>query len=62
MLVLTRRVNETITIGPDVTVTVLGVKGNQVRIGVGAPKDVQVDREEIAARKAREVLNAAIGR
>jgi carbon storage regulator len=54
MLILTRRVGETIKIGTDVSVTVLGVKGNQVRIGVGAPKSVVVDRQEIAERKARE--------
>ncbi len=47
MLILTRRVGETLMIGRDVTVTVLGVKGNQVRIGVNAPKDVAVHREEI---------------
>ena len=47
MLILTRRVGETVCIGNDVTVTVLGVKGNQVRIGVDAPKDVAVHREEI---------------
>ena len=47
MLILTRRVEETIMIGPDVTVTVLGVSGNQVRIGVKAPRDVEVHREEI---------------
>ncbi len=50
MLILTRRVGETLMIGSDVTVTVLGVKGNQVRIGVGAPKDVAVHREEIFVR------------
>ena len=50
MLILTRRVGETIVIGNDITVTVLGVKGNQVRIGVQAPKDVSVHREEIAER------------
>ena len=47
MLILTRRVGESIMIGDNVTVTVLGVKGNQVRIGVNAPKDVAVHREEI---------------
>lgn len=47
MLILTRRVNETVMIGNDVTITVLGVKGNQVRIGVNAPKDTPVHREEI---------------
>ena len=47
MLILTRRVGETVMIGNDVTVTVLGVKGNQVRIGVNAPRDVAVPREEI---------------
>ncbi|MEX0430647.1 carbon storage regulator CsrA [Spiribacter insolitus] len=50
MLILTRRVGETLMIGDDVAVTVLGVKGNQVRIGVKAPKDVTVHREEIYER------------
>ena len=50
MLILTRRVGETVMIGNDVTVTVLGVKGNQVRIGVNAPKNVTVHREEIFDR------------
>ena len=47
MLILTRRVGETLMIGDDITVTVLGVKGNQVRVGVNAPRDVAVHREEI---------------
>ncbi len=50
MLILTRRVGETLMIGDDVSVTVLGVKGNQVRIGVNAPRDVAVHREEIYDR------------
>ena len=54
MLILTRRVGETVMIGHDVTVTVLGVKGNQVRIGVNAPKSVAVHREEIYERIKRE--------
>ncbi len=54
MLILTRRVGETVMIGDKVTVTVLGVKGNQVRIGVDAPRDVAVHREEIFERIRRE--------
>ena len=50
MLILTRRVGESVVIGEDVTVTVLGVKGNQVRIGINAPKNVSVHREEIFER------------
>lgn len=54
MLILTRRVGESVMIGDNVTITVLGVKGNQVRIGVNAPKDVAVHREEIYERIQKE--------
>ncbi len=56
MLILTRRIGETLMVGDDVTITVLGVKGNQVRIGVNAPKDVAVHREEIYQRIQKEKL------
>mgnify|MGYP003671619373 FL=1 len=58
MLILTRRVGETLMVGDEVTVTVLGVKGNQVRIGVNAPKDVSVHREEIYQRIQKEKSDA----
>lgn len=54
MLILTRRIGETIMVGDEVTVTVLGVKGNQVRLGVSAPKSIPVHREEIYIRIKRE--------
>ena len=59
MLILTRRVGEKLIIGENVTVTVLGVKGNQIRIGIDAPRDIQVNREEVYQRilKEREEIN-----
>jgi len=59
MLILTRRVGETLMIGDNVTVTVLRVKGNQVRLGVNAPKDVSVHREEIFERIQQEETDEA---
>ncbi|HEX4871276.1 MAG TPA: carbon storage regulator CsrA [Nevskiaceae bacterium] len=60
MLILTRRVGETLMIGSDITVTVLGVKGNQVRIGIKAPKDTPVHREEIFERIRAEGSHAVL--
>lgn len=54
MLILTRRVGETLMIGDDVTITVLGIKGHQVRLGINAPKEVSVHREEIYQRIQQE--------
>lgn len=61
MLILTRRVGETLMIGDSVTVTILGVKGNQVRVGITAPKDIAVHREEIFQRIGREASVTAAG-
>ncbi|MDH4380812.1 MAG: carbon storage regulator CsrA [Gammaproteobacteria bacterium] len=60
MLILTRRVGESLMIGDEVNVTVLGIKGNQVRIGVNAPKDVAVHREEIYQRIQQEQPGQAV--
>jgi carbon storage regulator len=54
MLILTRRAGEALRIGDDIEVTVMAVNGSQVRIGINAPRDVAVDREEIAERKRRD--------
>ena len=69
MLILTRRVGEKLIIGENVTVTVLGVRGNQIRIGIDAPRDVQVNREEVYQRilkervlKEREEISHALKR
>jgi carbon storage regulator len=61
MLILTRRVGESLKIGEEVTVTVLGVKGNQVRVGIAAPKSVSVHREEIFERIKAEQATPSVG-
>lgn len=60
MLILTRRVGEAVVIGDNVTVAIIGVKGSQIRIGVNAPKDVTVHREEIYERIRHEQLSARL--
>jgi carbon storage regulator len=56
MLILTRKIGESLMVGEDVTVTVMGVKGNQVRIGIKAPRDVEVHREEVYDRVQQEKM------
>ena len=57
MLVLSRRISESLMIGGDITITILGIKGNQIRIGITAPKNTAVDREEIYLKKQKEIID-----
>lgn len=56
MLILTRHINQTIVIGDDITVTILGIQGSQIRLGINAPKDVSIHREEIYAKIQAELF------
>ncbi|MBF0212305.1 MAG: carbon storage regulator CsrA [Magnetococcales bacterium] len=60
MLILTRRIGESLNIGDEIKITLLGIKGNQVRIGIDAPRDVEVHREEIYDKIKRETRKANI--
>ncbi len=60
MLIFTRRVTQQIRIGDEITIAILGVKGNSVRIGIEAPKNVAVDREEVYVKKALEIERASV--
>ena len=62
MLILTRRIGETITIGTNITVTVVGLNGSQVRLGIGAPKNVEVHREEVYERVKAERAETKVRR
>ena len=58
MLILSRRTKETVVIGDTITITILSIRGNQVRVGINAPREIEVLREEVAERKRRELKRA----
>lgn len=60
MLILTRRTNEALLIGSDISITVVGIRGNQVRLAINAPPNVSIDREEVRMRKGLEAAVAEI--